>query len=58
MAINLRSLSRKLEGPAYAALRMVAGAAFSFHGMQKILGWLAHGKQPPIGSQIWFGGII
>jgi putative oxidoreductase len=30
---------------------------FLFHGAQKILGVLSE-FQPPIGSQLWFGGII
>lgn len=42
---------------AYALLRIVAGLMFSFHGAQKILGLFA-ATQPPIGSQLWFAGII
>jgi len=42
---------------AYAALRIVAGAMFAFHGAQKILGVLTDHK-PPMWSQLWFGGII
>ncbi len=42
---------------AYALLRIMAGFMFSFHGAQKILGVLAD-FQPPIGSQLWFGGVI
>lgn len=42
---------------AYALLRIVAGLMFAFHGAQKILGVLSPG-QPPVGSQIWFGGLI
>ena len=41
----------------YALLRIVAGFMFSFHGAQKILGVLAE-MQPPVGSQLWVGGII
>ena len=48
----------RIEQPAYAALRSVAGAAFSFHGMQKVFGWLAEGAGPAVGSQLWFGGVI
>ena len=30
---------------------------FAFHGAQKVLGW--HSQfMPPVGSQLWFGGII
>ena len=37
---------------------MVAGALFSFHGMQKIFGWLAEHPQPAAWSQHWVGGIL
>ena len=42
---------------AYALLRIVSGLMFSFHGMQKIFGVLSK-FQPPVFSQLWFGGII
>ncbi|MDB4938470.1 MAG: DoxX family protein [Labilithrix sp.] len=48
----------RLEQPAYAALRIVAGAAFAFHGMQKIFGWYAQGRSFAPFSQLWIGGII
>ncbi len=48
---------KKYSDHAYALLRIVAGFMFSFHGAQKILGVLTE-LQPPIGSQLWFGGII
>jgi len=41
----------------YALLRIVAGAIFSFHGVQKLFGVLTE-HQPAIGSQLWFGGVI
>jgi putative oxidoreductase len=41
----------------YALLRIVAGFMFSFHGAQKILGLFTE-QQPPIGSQVWIGGLI
>jgi putative oxidoreductase len=47
----------KYSDHAYALLRIVTGFMFSFHGAQKILGVLAE-IQPPVGSQLWFGGII
>ena len=53
----MRWLTR-IEAPAYAALRIVAGAMFSVHGMQKILGWFATKAGPAIGSQLWVGGLI
>jgi len=43
---------------AYALLRIVGGSMFAFHGVQKIFGVLSSHGQPPIGSQVWFGGII
>ncbi len=41
----------------YALLRIMAGFMLSFHGAQKILGVLSE-FQPPVGSQLWIGGII
>ena len=41
----------------YALLRIVSGALFSFHGVQKIFGILTE-HQTAIGSQLWFGGAI
>ena len=41
-----------------AALRIVAGALFAYHGATRILGFLATGPQPSIGSQPWFGGLF
>ena len=42
---------------AYVLLRIVAGLAFSFHGVQKIFGVLTqHAPEP--GSQLWIGGVI
>ena len=41
----------------YALLRIASGFMFSFHGSQKILGLFA-ASQPPVGSQLWFGGLI
>jgi putative oxidoreductase len=41
----------------YFLLRVVAGLMFAFHGVQKLFGFHAT-HQPPVGSQVWFGGII
>jgi len=47
----------KYSDYAYALLRIMTGFMFFFHGVQKILGLLSE-FQPPLGSQLWFGGII
>ena len=46
-----------MQSTAVAALRIVAGFMFFWHGAQKILGLLTN-QQPPMFSQMWFGGII
>jgi len=43
--------------PSYALLRIVSGFMLSFHGAQKVLGVLSTFR-PPVGSQLWFGGIL
>ena len=48
----------KFSDHTYALLRIVTGFMFSFHGTQKILGFLSDHPQPAVGSQIWAGGII
>lgn len=48
---------KKLEPYAYALLRIMCGAMFTFHGAQKIIGVLAESR-PPVGSQLWIGGLI
>ena len=50
------NLLAKYTDQAYALLRIVAGLMFSFHGVQKIFGFLH--DRPPVGSQDWFGGLI
>ena len=50
------NLLSKYSDQAYALLRIVAGLMFSFHGVQKIFGFLL--DRPPVGSQLWFGGLI
>jgi putative oxidoreductase len=52
----MKPLAPFAEG-AYALLRIVSGLLFAFHGVQKIFGFLAE-QQPPIGSQLWIGGLI
>ncbi len=54
---KIRELALRSEPYLYAALRIVAGALFAFHGAQKILG--VHSPfMPHVGSQLWVGGII
>src|SRR6478609_1846923 len=48
----------RLETPVYAALRIMAGAMFTFHGTQKLFGVLATKAGPAVGSQLWVGGVI
>ena len=46
-----------LTEPVYAALRIIVGLLFAFHGLQKVFGVLSE-WQPPVGSQLWIGGVI
>ena len=48
----------RLETGVYAALRILAGAMFTFHGMQKLFGVLTAKAGPAVGSQMWVGGVI
>ena len=54
--MNMKWLA-KYADLSYALMRIVTGFMFSFHGVQKVLGVLAK-IQPPVGSQLWIGGII
>ena len=58
MKARLSSLASRYEPATYAALRIVSGLLFAFHGVQKILGWYARVPQPAFGSQMWIGGMI
>jgi len=53
----LKTLLAPQAGRAFALLRIVTGLMFSFHGAQKVLGLFSNG-QPPLGSQLWIGGVI
>ena len=48
----------RFKPEAYALLRIVSGFMFSFHGVQKILGLFNEMPSPPVGSQMWIGGLI
>jgi putative oxidoreductase len=53
-------LTRWLHGKseiAYALLRIVSGALFMFHGVQKIFGVFS-ASSPKLFSQVWIGGVI
>jgi putative oxidoreductase len=52
-----RNIAARGEAPAYAILRVVSGALFTFHGIQKIFHVLSP-FSPPVGSQLWVGGVI
>ncbi len=52
-----RSPLASLEPAAHALLRVVAGAMFAFHGVQKVFRVLTD-HAPPVGSQLWLGGLI
>lgn len=51
-----RFLGSKTEA-VYTFLRIVVGLLLAFHGIQKLFGVLTE-HQPPVGSQVWIGGII
>jgi putative oxidoreductase len=53
----LTRLLAPLTEPVYAILRIVTGLLFATHGVQKIFGVLTE-HQPPVGSQLWIGGVI
>ena len=51
------------SGAAHAALRIVVGAMFMQHGVQKLFGLLltegrAWNGAPPLFSQMWFAGVL
>ena len=53
----MKRLLAPLTEPVYALMRIIVGLLFAFHGLQKIFGILTD-KQPPVGSQLWIGGLI
>ena len=53
----LSRLLTPLAEPVYAAMRIVVGLMFAFHGVQKVFGVMSE-FQPAVGSQLWIGGVI
>jgi putative oxidoreductase len=53
----LKRLLEPKTDVAFVLLRIVSGLMFAFHGVQKVFGVLSD-FQPPIGSQLWLGGVI
>src|SRR6476619_4722582 len=48
----------RLETVSYAALRIVAGFMFLWHGTQKLVGVPATKAMPEMWTQKWVGGVI
>jgi len=48
----------RAESLSFALLRVVAGAMFLFHGLQKIFGVFTSKVPPEVWSQKWVGGAI
>jgi putative oxidoreductase len=48
----------RIETFTYAALRIVAGFMFLWHGAQKLLGVPAASSMPEVFTQKWVGGVI
>ncbi|MBA3453426.1 MAG: DoxX family protein [Deltaproteobacteria bacterium] len=48
----------RLESWSFTALRVIAGFAFSLHGIQKLFGAFTTRPSPEMWSQGWFGGVI
>ncbi|MEO6098249.1 MAG: DoxX family protein [Fibrobacteria bacterium] len=56
---GLRSLLGPYSEASFAALRIVAGLAFAFHGLQILFGVMMPPEMVPKAmTQAWFGGII
>src|SRR6516165_10326661 len=58
MRSRLAELAGRAEAPVFAALRIVAGALFSFHGMQKLFGWPPSGHTGQLLTQRGAAGVI
>lgn len=55
--LAMKTFLQQYTEETYALLRMVAGAMFLFHGVQKTFGVMTE-FVPAVGSQIWIGGLI
>jgi putative oxidoreductase len=63
---NARTVTRTpawMPGAAHALLRVITGALFMEHGLQKLFGLLVDPSQPwhgppPMFSQFWFAGVL
>jgi putative oxidoreductase len=55
---EMKNWVSRYQGQVYALLRMVSGAMFAFHGLQKLFGVLRSFPAPEVGSLPWFAGII
>ncbi|HEY4184665.1 MAG TPA: DoxX family protein [Polyangia bacterium] len=54
---RIETFAARAEPYLYATLRIVAGALFAFHGVQKLFG--VHAPfVPAFGSQLWVGAVI
>ena len=56
-------IPKSLQGLLHALLRVVTGALFMQHGVQKLFGLLLAGDRPwngppPMFSQFWFAGVL
>jgi putative oxidoreductase len=58
MRSRVAELAARAEAPAYEALRIVAGALFACHGLQKLFGWPPGGPNVAILSELGAAGVI
>jgi putative oxidoreductase len=54
----MKNMLSPFTGFAYTLLRCISGALFAFHGLQKVFGVLSDQPSPPVGSQMWIGGVL